>query len=444
MRGFLILLLVAGAAYWMGRSGRALPLDPVLSESPHAAYDRKLQEAGLHSVALGRHWTRLADRVLEEAPVVEAPFREAGYLDPRAPDAVAYRFRARPGQRLRFTLELEPPTNAQFFMDVFRPPENGTAKPRRVASAASAARELEYTPSREGEYVVRVQPELLRGGRYVLTAMIEPTLGFPVDGAGMRSVHSFFGDARDGGSRNHHGIDIFAPRGTPVLAAARGRVARVNTTPRGGRVIWLRDEMGNSLYYAHLEDQLVRDGQQVGPGDTLGLVGNSGNARSTPPHLHFGVYRRGRGPMDPVPFVQPVPGLPRDPSVELTDLGGWRRVAGEGVRLRSAPNVAAPMIAELPRLTPLRVVAASDEWYRARLPDGREGFVAGRLTERTLPLRSEPLAVATPLHDRPGSGAASIAALPAGERVDVLGRFGDYLLVRAAGREAWLEPRAGN
>ena len=59
-----------------------------------------------------------------------------------------------------------------------------------------------------------------------------------------------------------------------------------------------------TLYYAHLDEQLATDGQSVRAGDTIGLIGNTGNARSTPPHLHFGIYTFGEA-IDPLPFVNP-------------------------------------------------------------------------------------------------------------------------------------------
>jgi murein DD-endopeptidase MepM/ murein hydrolase activator NlpD len=87
------------------------------------------------------------------------------------------------------------------------------------------------------------------------------------------------------------------------VAAAEGRVARVEHTSRGGNLVWLRDRRGYALYYAHLDRQYVREGDQVQPGDTIGFVGNTGNAITTPPHLHFEVYRRGEGPLDPWWFL---------------------------------------------------------------------------------------------------------------------------------------------
>src|SRR5690606_2218594 len=126
----------------------------------------------------------------------------------------------------------------------------------------------------------------------------------PVAASARQHIGSFFGDARDGGGRQHEGIDIFAARHTPVVAAADGVVGRVGNNRLGGKVVWLRPKNRPvNLYYAHLDSQLVTFGQVVNEGDTLGLMGNTGNARTTPPHLHFGVYGPA-GAVDPLPFIR--------------------------------------------------------------------------------------------------------------------------------------------
>ena len=56
--------------------------------------------------------------------------------------------------------------------------------------------------------------------------------------------------------------------------------------------------------WVHLDEQLVEPGQWVEPGDVVGRVGNTGNARTTPPHLHFAIYAEGQGPIDPDPFLR--------------------------------------------------------------------------------------------------------------------------------------------
>jgi hypothetical protein len=90
----------------------------------------------------------------------------------------------------------------------------------------------------------------------------------------------------------HHGEDIFAPIGAPVLAVAKGTVFSVGWNDLGGNRLWLRDEQGNEFYYAHLSafSPLAIDGAHVQAGDVLGFVGNSGDAETTPPHLHFEIH----------------------------------------------------------------------------------------------------------------------------------------------------------
>ena len=200
---------------------------------------------------------------------------------------------------------------------------------------------------------------------------------------------SFFGDSRDGGRRNHRGVDIFAPRGTPVRSATNGRVYRVETTRIGGKVVWVRDsDESQRIYYAHLDSQVVKTGMDVQRGTLLGFVGNTGNARTTPPHLHFSVYSRGA--VDPWYYLyHPSQTLP-DASAPLEYLGEWTRTVNAGIRLRGGPSSRAEVVLELEESTPLRVLAASGSWYRVRLPNGQGGFVSARLTEAVVqPIRNQ-------------------------------------------------------
>jgi murein DD-endopeptidase MepM/ murein hydrolase activator NlpD len=139
------------------------------------------------------------------------------------------------------------------------------------------------------------------------SANVGASLVFPV--AGKKSnVGSFWGDARgDGGERSHEGIDIFAKKGTPVIAVADGEILSKHSTPLGGKVLWLQPK-GKlwTAYYAHLDKQLVKEGDRVRKGQVIGTVGNTGNVRTTPAHLHFGVYTW-EGAIDPYPVVKNAP-----------------------------------------------------------------------------------------------------------------------------------------
>lgn len=92
----------------------------------------------------------------------------------------------------------------------------------------------------------------------------------------------------------HHGNDIFAPLGAPVLAVTDGELFLVGWNAVGGHRLWLRDGDGNEYYYAHLSayTPLAQNGARVEAGDVLGFVGASGDAVGTPPHLHFEIHPR--------------------------------------------------------------------------------------------------------------------------------------------------------
>ena len=274
------------------------------TSTPHETYAESLREAGLHETALGRDWIAAADRALREPAVAKLPVSATVPVSPAEPRALGYRLTLQRGRVLKVAVTPSTAEAARFFVDLYRAPASAGDAPRHVASAEPDAAELSVEIARDGEYLLRLQPELLRGGTFRVSQETTAALGFPVAGRGAAAVGSRFRDPRDGGRREHHGIDIFAPKETPVVAASGGIVTSVGTNNLGGNVVWLYDpKRGHSQYYAHLSRQAVTTGQVVQAGDVLGYVGNTGNARTTPPHLHFGIYARGDGPVDPLPFV---------------------------------------------------------------------------------------------------------------------------------------------
>jgi murein DD-endopeptidase MepM/ murein hydrolase activator NlpD len=90
----------------------------------------------------------------------------------------------------------------------------------------------------------------------------------------------------------HHGEDIFAPLGAPILAVADGTLHSIGFIPIGGYRVWLRDTDGNEFYYAHLSaySPLAVEGKQVEAGDVIGFVGATGDADGGTPHLHFEIH----------------------------------------------------------------------------------------------------------------------------------------------------------
>jgi len=143
---------------------------------------------------------------------------------------------------------------------------------------------------------------------WTLSRMDPPRhLPVPVEGVSARRIADTFGAPR-GSDRRHAGVDIFAPRGTAVRAATPGLVVSVRDGGLGGRQVWVLGPGLERHYYAHLDDWApgLSEGDIVHAGSLLGRVGNTGNARTTPPHLHYGIYGR-QGAYDPLPLLRAAP-----------------------------------------------------------------------------------------------------------------------------------------
>jgi peptidoglycan LD-endopeptidase LytH len=120
-------------------------------------------------------------------------------------------------------------------------------------------------------------------------------LAIPVAGVRAEDLVDTFTQARAGGGRRHDAIDIMAPPGTPVVAAAPGTVERLFFSKGGGgTTIYIRSDDGLwSYYYAHLQRYApgLEEGQRVQRGQVIGYVGSTGNASPDGPHLHFAIHR---------------------------------------------------------------------------------------------------------------------------------------------------------
>jgi murein DD-endopeptidase MepM/ murein hydrolase activator NlpD len=112
----------------------------------------------------------------------------------------------------------------------------------------------------------------------------------PVAGVRPEQLTDTFDQARGGGARAHHALDIMAPRGTPVIAAAPGTVEKLFHSNAGGNTIYVRSPDRTTIhYYAHLDQYAdgLHEGQAVTQGQILGAVGSTGDASPDAPHLHF-------------------------------------------------------------------------------------------------------------------------------------------------------------
>ena len=271
-----------------------------LRTPPYDRYVASLRSSGIDRTALGAAWIAAGDRALHVQQTVVIPSRQVERFHLDTPMAAAYRVDLRRGQVYRLGLESDGVTTINLFVDVFHLGEG--LDPQRVSSAGPPVRHVAFEPEEDGTFIVRIQPQLVADGTLRVTHARRAALLFPIPGAGRRNIQSLFGAAR--GRREHQGIDIFSPRGTPVVAAVDGWISSTSPNQLGGNVVWLWDPARRqTLYYAHLDRHAVTAGQRVRKGDVIGYVGNTGNARTTAPHLHFGIYRRGRGAIDPLYYV---------------------------------------------------------------------------------------------------------------------------------------------
>jgi hypothetical protein len=202
----------------------------------------------------------------------------------------------------------------------------------------------------------------------------------------------------------HHGEDIFAPLGAPVLAVADGTVFSVGWNDLGGNRLWLRDEQGNEFYYAHLSafSPLAVDGAHVRAGGVIGFVGKTGDAETTPPHLHFEIHPVGLLALGYDGVVAPYPYLvawQRLDDLPFSAIGlprvGWSSYA--------PTSIAAP--------TPGALLLASADISTARSLDSK----ALELALAEVPTLSE----TSPLADTPAAG-PPVAGLTRRPAADVL------------------------
>ena len=404
--------------------------------SPHEAYAQSLESAGLHQTVLGRLWLTEASQSITKALPITFPYKETGYFAPEKVQSTTLRFEAKRGQKIRIQLQKTPATNFRVYVDLFQQVENKT--PERIAFADTAGVSLEQEIDKAGVYYLRLQPELLSGGQYTLTITAGPSLNFPVSASGKPRIGSFWGDARDEGARRHEGIDIFAPRGTPALAAANGIVTSVTENKLGGNVVFMRPaDKDYTLYYAHLQKQLVTGGQSVRVGDTVGLVGNTGNAISTVPHLHFGIYTNG-GAIDAQPFIDGEEKTPKSITAPLTLLNATA-VAKSRTPVFNAPvNTKKPLLT-LPANSAMQVNAATDGWYKITLPNGQYAYVESHDVTKAASFKKVKIKSDQQLLDTPDNAIPIPKALiAAGSNVNVLGIYKNYYLVSDNGLSGWI------
>ena len=138
----------------------------------------------------------------------------------------------------------------------------------------------------------------MTGPKATQAAPFSGSLLIPVQGVATSALHDDWAEPRGGGTREHHAIDIMAARGTPVLAAADGRIEKLFQSKLGGTTIYERSADGGTVfYYAHLDHYAptLVEGQAVLAGQEIAAVGSTGDADAGAPHLHFEIHTMAPG-----------------------------------------------------------------------------------------------------------------------------------------------------
>lgn len=404
-------------------------------DNPRDAYSKSLDKAGLAGSELGKQWIKAGEDVLKDSLVITLPYKESAYMFQHEANAFSWRFNVKRGRKVIVNASAMNNDSLHIFTELFRI-QPGTV-PDLVAYSGKHDR-VEFIAEEDESLMLRVQPELLAKGRLTVTVTTEASLGFPVAGKNSSATGSFWGADRDGGARRHKGVDIFAPKGTPVIAVEDGIITRTGENRLGGKVVWLSVfSEGKSIYYAHLDTHLVQPGARVKKGDTLGLVGNTGNAQFTAPHLHFGIYSKG-GAIDPFPFIEnkvrDFPQMKADASLA----GEWMRIKRKlNTKLFAGPDAKAKAVASIASETPLIISGAAGSWLRVRLPDGQPGYVQHQHVEKIdKELRNKKTASPYVVYDIPASSAAMIDTVEE-SAMAVYGEFNGHYLVRHNDKYAW-------
>ncbi len=351
--------------------------DVITQPTAREVYERHFKKTD----SLYLQWNNAFEKAKKDSLQILLPYSESGIFPGILEDSTegnlnvySYNIQLREGERI--TVEVEKAVDsALVFIDFFKMENDSITSKKPLKSAENGMCELTKEISKSGYYKIIVQPQLNVKSSFILKIYAQPMYGFPVSGHGNKAIQSFWADPRDSGSRSHEGVDIFAPKGTPLLAVTNGIIGFTGDKGLGGKQVWLQDGIfGKSIYYAHLDSIAVSTGKRVKLGDTLGFVGNSGNARTTEPHLHFGIYKSGAGPVNPLPYIK----ITEIQTVESNINSIQGIVSQKNVPLQKAPIPGFDKFSTLKKNDTLFILGKSENWFHVQSPSGLKGFVEDR------------------------------------------------------------------
>ncbi|TXD82059.1 M23 family metallopeptidase [Subsaximicrobium wynnwilliamsii] len=340
--------------------------DAITNPSARDLFERDLKPED----SLYRHYEITYSEAKQNALRLDLPSAVSTKTDSASIKILAYTLELKRGERFKVFTKNEA-DSLQLLIDVYAFENDSVVSKKPLFSNMPNENALEFEVIKNGRYKLVIVSRIQKMRDYVMIIFTEPTYLFPVSGKENSAIQSFWGASRSGGARSHEGVDIFAERGTAVIAASDGYVSSVGNRGLGGEQVWLRDRrFGQSQYYAHLDSIAVKSGAKVRLGDTLGFVGNTGNARTTSPHLHYGIYTFA-GAIDPLPFIARKT-IPENDFQQLPQIGSTKLRVNE---LRTGAGVKNEKITDLKGEKPLVILAQTGQWYHARVNDSLEGFI---------------------------------------------------------------------
>lgn len=340
--------------------------DVVIQPTAREVYERNFKK----NDSLLLQWKNAFEIAKKDNLQITLPYSESGIFSEENLNVYSYNLQLKEGERLVVEVEKQP-DSASVFIDLFQQRSDSLKLFKLVKSSKDKKSSLAFEINKSEVYKIVIQPEMKRQFPFIIKIYSQPMYFFPVSGGNNKSVKSFWADPRDTGSRSHEGVDIFAPKGTPVLAVSDGRISSTGEGGLGGKQVWLMDGLfGKRVYYAHLDSIAVTKGKRVKTGDTIGFVGNTGNAETTPPHLHFGIYRK-KGAVNPFPYIK----LTDIQQVKDTSQVVKGTISKNRADLRKGPASVFEQLATLKKNDTILVLGKNQNWFHIQTQDSLKGFI---------------------------------------------------------------------
>lgn len=308
---------------------------------------------------------------------ITLPYSESGIFNADLKDTIqqnfnvySYNLQLKEGERI--VVDVEKQTDSILvFIDFFQVKDGSL---ELLKSAENRESYISQEIEKSSFYKIIVQPQMNLEIPFKLKIYKEPLYTFPIIGGENKDIQGFWADPRDTGSRSHEGVDIFAARGTPVISVSNGVVSTIGEGGFGGKQVWLSDDLfGNRIYYAHLDSIAVSEGNKLKIGDTIGFVGNTGNAIDLPPHLHFGVYKD-RTAVNPLPYIKKT----EIQNIKIASTVVKAVVANSRAEIRKGPASFYEQLGILKKNDTLFVLGKNQTWFHIQSLKGVKGFISER------------------------------------------------------------------